>query len=292
MTSIRANGITIEYETIGEAGRPPILLVMGLGAQLVSWPEELCQALADRGFLVIRYDNRDVGLSAKFEGPPPDLVAAAGGDTSGAGYTIADMAADGIGLLDALGLESAHVVGVSMGGMIVQHMAMDFPDRLLSLCSIMSAPTGTFAADPPTAEATAVLTRSPARSREEAIDNALAGSAAIGSPGFPLDEARVRARAELSYDRCFYPPGFTRQLLAVLSSGDWSGRLAEVGIPTLVIHGSADPLVRPSWGEATAKAIPGALLLVIAGMGHDLPEGAWPELIEAIVDNAGRAGAR
>ncbi|MGH9023387.1 MAG: alpha/beta fold hydrolase [Acidimicrobiia bacterium] len=289
MTSLRANGITIECETIGEAGRPPLLLVMGLGAQLVSWPKELCQAFADQGFLVIRYDNRDVGLSTKMEGPPPDLAAAAAGDLSGAGYGIAAMADDGIGVMDALGIDRAHLVGVSMGGMIVQHMAMNFPDRLLSLCSIMSAPTGSLFADPPTDEATAALTRAPATSRQEASDNALAGAVAIGSPGFPLDEARVRARAELSYDRCFYPQGFNRQLLAVLSSGDWSDRLAEVNVPTLVIHGSADPLVRPSWGEATARAIPGARLLVIPGMGHDLPEGAWPELIEAIVDNAGKA---
>lgn len=290
MANIRANGLDIEYETLGDPRRPALLLVMGLGAQLVYWPEEFCQALADRGFFLIRYDHRDVGLSSKVEGgPPPDLAAALGGDTSGGAYTLADMAADAAGLLDALGRAAAHVVGVSMGGMIAQQMAIRHPDRVLSLCSIMSAPTVVMAADPPTAEANATLLRPPARSRDEYVEQSVDGSRVVGSTGFPFDEDRIRARAALSYDRAFYPAGLARQLVAILAAGDWSEALAEVRVPTLVIHGEADPLVRPSWGVATAKAVPGAELLLIPGMGHDLPEAAWPAIVDAIARNAARA---
>jgi pimeloyl-ACP methyl ester carboxylesterase len=288
MPSVTANGVTIEYETTGDPGRPAILLVMGLGAQLVYWHDDFCAQLAQRGFFVIRYDNRDVGLSTKTEGPPPDVLAAFQGDTTQATYTVVDMAADGIGLLDALGVEAAHVVGVSMGGMIAQNMAIHHPDRVLSLCSIMSSPTGDMSSDPATAEANAALFRPPPRSREEAIAQSLEGSRVAGSSGFPVDEDQIRARAGLSYDRCFHPVGSARQLCAIVASGDWRPALAKVDVPTLVIHGAADPLVRPSWGRATAEAIPGAELLVIDGMGHDLPRGAWDRIVEAVVANTAR----
>src|SRR5688500_18225294 len=205
---------------------------MGLGAQLIYWPDGFCSALADHGFHVIRYDNRDVGLSEKIEGgPPPDLAGAAGGDTSSASYSLADMAADGIGLLDALGIGAAHVVGASMGGTIAQLMAIRHPERLLSLCSIMSAPTGVMAPDPPSPEATMVLMRPPAKTREEAIEGGVAAVKVIGSPGFPFDEAYIRDLAERSFDRCFYPVGLARQLMAIVSAPPWVDDLAGVKIP-------------------------------------------------------------
>jgi pimeloyl-ACP methyl ester carboxylesterase len=290
--NVTANGLTIEYETVGEPDRPAFLLVMGLGGQLVYWPEEFCSALAGRGFYAIRYDNRDVGLSSKIEdAPPPDILAAFQGDASSAAYTLKDMAADAVGLLDALDIDRAHVMGMSMGGMIVQHLAMHYPSRVLSLCSVMSTPNTSMRADPPNSEASAMLMRPPARSREEAVEGAVEAWKVIGSPGFPFDEARVRERAGLAYDRCYYPKGFARQLVGVLASGDWTDALADVDVPTLVIHGEEDPLVRPSWGRATAEAIPGAELLLIPGMGHDLPEGAWPTIIDAVARNAAKSVA-
>lgn len=288
MATATANGLQLEYETLGDPSDPTVLLVMGLGGQLIWWPDEFCAALAGRGFHVVRYDNRDVGLSTKIEGgPPPDIWGALTGEAAPA-YTLRDMAADGAGLLDALGVGAAHVVGVSMGGMIAQHLAVHFPERVLSLCSIMSTPSGMMADDPPSPEANAALLRPAAPDRASAIEAAVSGSRVIGSPGFPFDEARTRARAAESYDRCYYPAGLARQLVAILSAGDWSADLAGVTVPTVVIHGAADPLVRPSWGEATARAIPGAELRLIPGMGHDLPEGAWPEILDAIVTNTAR----
>ena len=289
MPNVTANGLTIEYDTTGDPGAPAVLLVMGLGAQLIHWHDEFCQALAAVGFFVIRYDNRDVGLSTKTAGPPPDVLAAFQGDTSQATYTLVDMAADGIGVLDALGVGAAHVVGISMGGMIAQHMAIHHPDRILSLCSIMSTPSGDMSSDPASQEANAELLRPPARSRQEAVTQSLEAARVIGSPGFPLDEDQIRARAALAYDRCFYPLGAARQLCAIIASGDWRPALAKLEVPTLVIHGGADPLVRPSWGRATADAIPGAELLIVDGMGHDLPRGAWDTLVAAIVANIAKA---
>ena len=287
MPKTTANGITIEYETTGDAGDPPILLVMGLGAQLIYWPDGCCQALADRGFFIVRDDNRDVGLSSRIEsGGVPNLLALIQGKGDSA-YHLSDMAADGMGLLDALGLPAAHVIGVSMGGMIAQHMALDHPGRVLSLCSVMSTPTGRMDTDPPTPEANAVLLRPAPGTREEAIEAGVEGARVIGSPGFPFDEALVRERAARSYDRGWYPLGLMRQFAAILCAGDWSGRLAALDVPTLVIHGDADPLVRPSWGKKTAEAIPGAQLLLVPGMGHDLPEGVWAPIVDAVVANTG-----
>ncbi|MBV8958835.1 MAG: alpha/beta hydrolase [Actinobacteria bacterium] len=290
MPNVHANGIDIEYEEFGDPSNPTLLLVMGLGAQMIVWDEGFCQLLADRGFHVIRYDNRDVGLSTKFDdAPAPDLAAAMGGDGSSAAYLLADMADDGIGLLDALGIEKAHIVGASMGGMIVQEMAIRHPEKVLSLCSIMST-TGDRAVGQPTPEAMAALMAPPPQTRDEALDLAVKAQKVIGGT-FPVDEAKVRERAGRSYDRMVNPMGMARQLVAIMASPDRTPKLQQLDVPTLVIHGVVDPLVTPSGGEATAKAIPGAELLMLEGMGHDTPEQLWPQIVDAIVANTEKRGA-
>ena len=296
MAGAAANGIEIEYETCGDPGRPPLLLVMGLGAQMIVWDEGFCEQLAEQGFFVIRYDNRDTGLSTRFEesGLPelgPLLTALATGQAAPPGaapYTLDDMADDGIGLLDALGIDAAHIVGASMGGMIVQAMAIRHPDRVLSMCSIMST-TGDRTVGAPTPEAIAALMSPPPSNRVEAMDRAVAAQKVIGGRGFPLDEERIRRRAVLAYDRSFYPSGVARQLAAILAAPDRTAALGNVAVPTVVIHGEDDTLVTPSGGEATARAIPAAELVMIPGMGHDLPEPTWTRIIGAIVANAGKA---
>lgn len=287
----RANGIEIEYETFGDPSAPALLLIMGLGAQLVTWPEELCHLLAGRGLRVIRFDNRDSGLSTKLDhAPPPDVLAAVAGDTSSASYTLDDMADDAAGLLDALGIDAAHLVGASMGGMIAQAFAIRHPHRTLSLCSMMST-TGHPCVGQPTPEAFALLSRPPALTRDEVVGASVASARVIGSSRFAIDEEVVRARAARAYDRAFHPAGVARQLCAIIASGDRTEALGRVTAPTLVVHGTADTLVTPSGGEATAEAVPGAVLLMIEGMGHDLPEETWPEIIEAIVANTVRVAA-
>jgi pimeloyl-ACP methyl ester carboxylesterase len=289
MGSTTANGITIEFDTFGDEADPALLLVMGLGAQMISWPDEFCRQLAGRGFHVVRFDNRDVGLSSKVEdGPAPDLGAALGGDASSASYLLSDMADDAVGLLDALGIASAHVVGASMGGMIAQTIAIRHPERVRSLCSIMST-TGAADVGAPAPEAIAVLLKPPATTRDEAIANGVEASQVIGSPGFPTPVDVLAERAAAAYDRCFYPVGIARQLLAILASGDRTDALRELDVPTTVIHGTDDPLVSASGGEATAKAIPGAELLMIEGMGHDLPEALWPTVLDAVEAVTSRA---
>lgn len=291
MPNVRANGIQIEYDTFGRPEHPAMLLIMGFRTQLIGWDDRFCARLAERGFYVIRYDNRDVGLSSKIEGgPKPDIRAALQGDFSSASYQLEDMAADAVGLLDALGHKAAHVVGASMGGMIAQLVAVQHPTRTLSLCSIMSS-TGDRSVGQPKPDALGALLAPTAKSREEFIEMSLTAWRLIGSTGYPFDEQAARARAARAYDRCFYPPGVARQLLAILGQKDRTAGLAGVKAPALVIHGAVDPLVTPSGGEATARAIPGAKLLLVPGMGHDLPEGAWPLLIDAIIENAGRAAA-
>jgi len=290
MPNVHANGIDVEFEEFGDPSNPTLLLVMGLGAQMIVWDEGFCQLLADRGFHVIRYDNRDVGLSTKFDdAPAPDLAAAMGGDGSSAAYLLADMADDGIGLLDALGIEKAHIVGASMGGMIVQEMAIRHPEKVLSLCSIMST-TGDRAVGQPTPEAMAALMAPPPQTRDEALDLAVKAQKVIGGT-FPVDEAKVRERAGRSYDRMVNPMGMARQLVAIMASPDRTPKLQQLDVPTLVIHGVVDPLVTPSGGEATAKAIPGAELLMLEGMGHDTPEQLWPQIVDAIVANTEKRGA-
>ncbi len=287
--SISANGIRIEYDTVGAPGRPPLLLVPGLGVQLTGWPDEFCAALAARGFLVIRYDNRDAGLSTIVEGgPPPDPMAVYLGDPSSVAYTLEDMADDAAGLLDALEIPSAHLVGSSLGAMIAQTLAARHPDRARSLCSISST-TGNTSAGQPTAEAFELLARPSATTRDEFVEADIVSHRVLGSPLYPSDEAEMRADTAKAYDRAFNPQGTGRQLCAIIASGDRTASLARVTAPTVVVHGTEDKLIRPSGGEATAKAIPGADLVMIEGMGHDLPEGIWPRVIDTIVANAARA---
>jgi pimeloyl-ACP methyl ester carboxylesterase len=295
MARVRANGIELDYDSFGSPQGRPLLLIMGLGGQSLMWDEGFCDALAARGHFVVRYDNRDVGLSTKFDaaGIPNVMelmVQSAAGKTPSAPYTLDDMADDAAGLLDALGLETAHVCGASMGGMIAQTLAIRHGRRLRSLTSIMSS-TGNPSVPPAKPEAMAVLMTPPPEDRAGSLDAAVRTWRTIGSPGFPFDEAKIRARAGRLYDRSFHPQGVARQLAAVVAHGSRVEKLKDVTTPTLVIHGAADPLVPLEGGRDTARSIPGAELLVIEGMGHDLPEGAWPQLVGAISEHTAKAEA-
>ena len=293
MPRAQANGIEIEYETFGHSGDPPLLLVMGLGAQMILWHEEFCGALAERGFHVIRYDNRDVGRSTWLDDAGmPDVVAAlaaigAGGAIE-APYRLSDMAADAAALLDALALDAAHVVGASMGGMIAQTLAIEHAPRVRTLTSIMST-TGARDLPPARPEAMALLMTPLPTDRAAQIERQVQVSRTIGSPAYPSDEAELRALAARVFDRGVNPPGFARQLLAILASGSRREALAGVRAPTLVIHGADDPLVPVEGGRDTAAAIPGATLLEIPGMGHDLPRALWPAIVDAIAKHAEQA---
>lgn len=296
MPQIEANGIALEYEEYGGASAPPLLLVMGLGAQLTLWPIELVEALVARGFRVIRYDNRDIGLSHKMEGARApgmmrQVLLKRFGLNPRVPYTLADMAADGIGLLDALGIGKAHLVGASMGGMIAQHIAFSHPDRVLSLTSIMST-TGNPRLPPARKEALAVLTKRPQSLAESVlVEHGVKIGRTIGSPGYPADEARLRANVTRDFRRSFYPAGLPRQLAAIIADGCRRERLAGVRAPTLVIHGEADPLVPVACGRDTAAHIPGARLKTIPGMGHDLPLALIDEIADAIAEHAHVAAA-
>jgi len=279
-----ANGIEIEYVTEGDPSDPVLLLVMGLGAQLTTWPDEFVDGLRRRGFFVIRFDNRDSGLSTKLEGLPDVATLFTGTDLSSATYRIEDMADDAAALLGALGVAQAHVVGVSMGGMITQAAVINHPELFASAASIMST-TGDRAVGAPTGEAMTALLRPVATSRDEAIQASVEGSLVIGSPRYPTDEHILRERAAAAYDRSYCPEGTARQLGAILGSPDRTEGLHGVRIPFLVVHGEADPLVTPSGGDATAAAVPGSKLLTFPGMGHDLPEALWGTITDAIVAN-------
>lgn len=295
MSQITANGITIEYDEHGDPAAPPILLVMGLGAQMTLWPQELVDGLVRHGFRVIRYDNRDIGLSHKMEGAKAPgivklLLLSRFGLTPRVPYTLADMAKDGIGLLDALGIAKAHIVGASMGGMIAQHMAFSHPDRVLSLTSIMST-TGNRKLPAGSREALAVLTKRPASTDEDVlVEHGIKVARAIGSPGYAVDEERLRERTRGLIRRSFYPAGMPRQFAAIVADGDRRERLRSVTAPTLVIHGEADPLVPFAGGEDTARHIDGAKLKAVPGMGHDLPLELVDEIADAVAEHA-RAAA-
>ncbi len=284
--------VEIAYETFGEPSDRPLLLVMGLASQMLVWHEDLCRLLVARGFYVVRFDNRDIGLSTHLhDARPANVLAAVMGDTSSASYTLEDCADDTVGLLDGLGLtDPVHVVGASMGGMIAQTLAIRHPGRVASLTSIMST-TGP-AIGAPTAEATAVLLAPPATSRDEAVQRSLAAYRVIGSPGYPLDEQWQRQVAGEAYDRAYDPAGVARQLVAIYASGDRTAGLRQLDVPTLVVHGEDDPLVQVEGGRATAAAVPGAELLVVPGMGHNLPRDLWPRLVDAIAALAARAEQR
>jgi pimeloyl-ACP methyl ester carboxylesterase len=285
------NGIEIVYEAFGEESDPVMLMVMGLGIQMLGWDEEFCRMLATRGFRVVRYDNRDVGRSTRIEGGPrPDWMALAAGDPSSATYTLSEMADDAVGLLDHLGAETAHMVGASQGGMIAQVVAIREPERVLSLTSIMST-TGNREVGQPHPEGLEALFSPPAPNPEAMADWAVSNWRTIGSPGFPLDEEAIRRRSIESFERGYNPDGVARQLAAVIASPDRTEELGKLRMPTLVIHGADDVLIDVSGGKATAGAIPGAKLIVIPGMGHDLPRALWPQFVDEIVANAERAEA-
>jgi pimeloyl-ACP methyl ester carboxylesterase len=287
----RVGDVELAYETFGDPSHPAMLLVMGLGTQMLGWRAPFCEQLAERGFHVVRYDNRDIGRSTKFSSHrPPSVRQLLRRDASAAAYTIADMAADGVGLLDCLGLERAHVVGASMGGMIAQTIAGRHPDRTLSLVSIMSNTGARWSGQPSLGVYTVLLKRAP-RDRAGFVEHQVRTLERIGSPGFPRDEDDLREMASASFARGYDPAGSGRQLAAILASGDRTAELGSIRVPTVVIHGTKDKLVAPSGGRATAKAIPGARLVKIDGMGHDLPRGTWPRIVEAIAENAARAGA-
>jgi len=292
----QANGIEIEYETFGEPANPAVLLIMGLAAQLTRWPLPLVEELARRGYFVIRYDNRDIGLSTKFDNAPmpalPTLIAAMmAGQKPDVPYTLNDMAADAVGLLDALDIERAHVMGASMGGMIAQLVAASYPDRVLSLTSIMSS-TGNPALPPSKPEAMAVLTSRPTGGdREAAIAYGVRSDRVIGSPAYPVEESVLRARVERDFDRMYYPVGPGRQLAAVVAGGDRRAAIRTIGVPTMVIHGVDDPLVLVEAGRDTAANIPGAEIVEIPGMGHNLPEPLIPAVLDAFETVARRANA-
>jgi len=284
-------GIDICYETFGAPADPAMLLIMGLGTQMLGWHEDFCNELADRGFFVIRYDNRDIGRSTILRSAPvPTLGQIIRRDKRAASYTLAEMAADGVGLLDHLEIDRAHLVGVSMGGMIAQTIAARRPERVLSLTSIMSSTGSRWRGQPALKTYRSFL--SPVSSdRATYIANTAALFDIIGSPGFDHDADDLRDLLGRMYDRGHDAGSVSRQLAAILASGDRTAELRRITAPTLVIHGTKDRLVNKSGGRATAHAIPGARLVMVEGMGHDLPRGAWPQLIEAIVENAARAAS-
>ncbi|HEX7058504.1 MAG TPA: alpha/beta hydrolase [Solirubrobacterales bacterium] len=285
-----ANGIEIAYQEIGDRRGEPLLLIMGLGTQMIAWDERLCTMLAERGFRVVRFDNRDIGHSTILDGAGvPSRLDLILGRRAAAPYLLSDMAADTAGLMDHLGVEAAHIVGASMGGMIAQTMAIERPERVLSLTSMMST-TGRRWMEFPTWRAFAVLMTPARRSRDAYIEQAVKTFRVIGSPDYPMDEERFRDVVSRSYDRGHRPSGVLRQMHAIAASGDRSQALRRVTAPTLVIHGRKDPLARPVGGRATAKAISGARLRLIEGMGHDLPRQLWSTFVEEIASNAARAG--
>jgi pimeloyl-ACP methyl ester carboxylesterase len=283
-------GITLCYETFGDPSDPTALLIMGLGMQMITWQEDFCLDLAGRGFHVVRFDNRDIGRSTHLRGPRPTIPQLLLRSKHKAAYTLADMADDTAGLLRELELAPAHVIGVSLGGMIAQTLAARHPREVRSLVSMMSN-TGSFWSGRPALKIFPLLLRPPRGGREAYIARGETVFAAIGSRGLPRDPSDIRAIAEASYDRDHDPAGPERQLAAITASGDRTREVRRITAPTLVIHGTADPLVAYSGGRATARAIPGAKLMSIEGMGHDMPRAAWPRMIDAISRHAAQADA-
>jgi pimeloyl-ACP methyl ester carboxylesterase len=284
-----ANGIELCYQEMGDPDGEPLVLVMGLATQMIAWDPGFCSLLADRGFRVVRFDNRDSGRSTTLDSAGvPSRIDMVTGRRATAAYLLRDMARDTIGLMDQLEFESAHIAGVSMGGMIAQTLAIEFPERVRSAVSIMST-TGSRWVGLPSFKAFGALLAAPPRDRDGMIERTLRTFKVIGSPGFPFDEERVREIAGRSYDRGHSAAGVARQLHAILASGDRTRSLRELDLPATVIHGGSDPLVRPAGGRATARAIPGARLRIIEGMGHDLPRGVWPQVADEVAATASRA---
>ena len=283
---VHVGDLDLCYEEFGSPDDPALLLIMGLGTQMLAWRPEFCAALAAEGFRVIRFDNRDIGRSTHLSGKrPPGLLELATRRIRDPAYTLDDMAEDTVGLMDALGLGDAHLVGASMGGMIAQQAAAHHPDRVRSLTSIMST-TGARRVGQPALRVLPLLGRPPAKERQASIDRTVALFDIVGSPGFERDVAITRERAGESFDRDSNRSGGGRQLGAILASGDRTDAVRRITAPTLVIHGTADRLVDPSGGRATAKAIRGARLELIEGMGHDLPEGVWDRIVGLVASHA------
>jgi pimeloyl-ACP methyl ester carboxylesterase len=278
-------GITLCYETFGDRADPTALLVMGLGTQMVAWHEEFCAELAGRGLYVVRFDNRDIGRSTHTTGRPPTIRQMLMRDKRAATYDLGDMADDTAGLVRELDLGRVHVIGASMGGMIAQTLAARHPGIVRSLTSIMST-TGSRRAGQPALAIYPIFMRRAPREREAFIAHVARMFERIGSPGFARDPEQIRQLAGMSFDRDRDPFSTGRQLAAIIASGDRTAELKTIRVPTLVIHGSKDRMVAKSGGVATAKAIPGARLMIVDGMGHDLPEAAWPQLVPAIADHA------
>jgi pimeloyl-ACP methyl ester carboxylesterase len=296
MPNVSANGIRIEYDTFGDPALPPLILIMGFSGQMIFWDEAFCSQLSEGGLYVIRFDNRDVGLSSKLEeAGVPDVMEAMGammrGEPIKTPYRIEDMADDAVGLLSALKIKKAHVCGMSMGGMIAQSVAIRHPQRTLSLISIYST-TGNPQLPQPKPEAIEVLIHPLPKEREAYIEYYVKAHRTLAGRGFPFDEEWHRKVAAHSYDRSFYPQGLARQLVAIFAQTNRKAALASVTMPALVVHGSDDPLVPMECGKDTAEAIPGAELLIIEGMGHDAPHGgAWLQITDAIATHIRKAGA-
>ncbi|MCP4756227.1 MAG: alpha/beta hydrolase [Proteobacteria bacterium] len=286
MANVTANGIKIEYDTFGDKSGPALLLIMGLGGQMIHWEEDFCKQLADEDLYVIRFDNRDIGLSQHFdELGIPDVMGAVAASMEGkeieSSYSVDDMADDAVGLLDALNIDKAHICGASMGGMITQTVGIRHPARVMSLVSIMSS-TGNPELPQSKPEAMEVLLTPSPEERNAYIERSVENNKVIGSPGFSFDEKRVREIAGQAFDRSFHPQGIARQTVAIIAHGNRKPALASVRAPTLVIHGADDPLVPIEGGQDTVDAIPGAELLVIDGMGHNLPQETWTQIVGAI----------
>jgi pimeloyl-ACP methyl ester carboxylesterase len=283
----RVGDVELCYEELGDPDGEPLLLVMGLGAQMILWDRRFCESLGEQGHRVIRFDNRDVGRSTHLRAPIPGRAAMLFGRGRPA-YTLDDLADDAVGLLDALEIDSAHVVGASMGGMISQVVGYRHPKRVRSLGLIMTH-SGRRPTSMPTWRAFGALLARPATDREGLIDSMVRVFKVIGSPGYPMDEERFRSVAGATWDRGYNPAGTARQLHAITAGGNRTARLSAISAPTVVIHGRRDSLVRPANGRLIARSIPGARLVLIDGMGHDLPEPVWPEIVDAISSNAARA---
>ena len=276
--------ITMAYQRFGNPALPPVFLIMGAGAQMINWPEGFCVELASRGLHLIRFDNRDAGLTTHFsDAPVPDFSAIQSGDFSTVTYTLSDMAADTVGLMDALGYDSVHLVGASIGGMIAQTIAIEYPQRVRSLTSIMST-TGDSSVGQPDYSVLGNLGSPPYDDRQAYIDWQIKSRKAIGSPKYPLDEKYVAHIAGLAWDRDHDPLGMMRQAVAVIKSGDRTEQLRSLKMPTLVIHGESDKMINISGGRAVAAAIPGAELVTFEGMGHELPRALWSEFATKIAN--------
>ena len=287
----RVGEIELVYETIGDPSDSPMLLVMGLGMQLIHWDRELCELLAERGFYVIRFDNRDAGRSTQIAAPVPNIMRLMAGLPAHVPYLLEDMANDAFGLLDELEIERAHLVGTSMGAMIAQTMAITRPERVLSLASMLST-TGDRRVGTPKLRVWSILMRRAPRDRDAYIEYFVRVFRMIGSPGYRADEQRVREQAGATYDRGHHPAGTARQLAAILASGSRTAGLRKLDVPAVVIHGEKDPLVPFRAGQATARAIPGAEFVRIPDMGHDMPRQLWPTFVDAIAKNAARAAVK